>query len=131
LAAIDPVLKDYRVDGWLSIEWEKQVEWKTQYVGRGRGAAGREQRGIKHIRYPITHSARQGEKIAELPRRFGGKALGTKAGRKRRSWKDAVLCYRNAYRVERVFHRLKSCGHIAPLVVKLNDPIEGLTYRLT
>jgi len=41
------------------------------------------------------------------------------------------LCYRNAYRVERIFNRLKSRVHIAPLFVKRNDQIEGLTYLLT
>ena len=41
------------------------------------------------------------------------------------------MCYRNEYRVERIFHRLKSRVHIAPLFVKLNDQIEGLTYLLT
>src|SRR5207247_11399170 len=35
LAAIDTVLKAQRVDGLLSLEWEKQTERKTQYVGRG------------------------------------------------------------------------------------------------
>jgi transposase len=44
---------------------------------------------------------------------------------------DAVLCYRNEYRVERIFHRLKSRVHIAPLFVKRNEQIEGLTYLLT
>jgi transposase len=33
--------------------------------------------------------------------------------------------------VERLFHRLKSRVHIAPLFVKLNEQIEGLTYLLT
>ena len=42
-----------------------------------------------------------------------------------------MLCYRNAYRVERLFNRLKSRVHIAPLFVKLNEQIEGLTYLLT
>ena len=41
------------------------------------------------------------------------------------------MCYRNEYRVERIFNRLKSRVHIAPLFVKLNDQIEGLTYLLT
>jgi len=44
---------------------------------------------------------------------------------------EAVLCYRHAYRVERIFHRLKSRVQIAPLFVKLNEHIEGLTYLLT
>src|SRR5438128_1843338 len=50
---------------------------------------------------------------------------------KRLSLQEAVLCYRNEYRVERIFNRLKSRVHIAPLFVKLNDQIEGLTYLLT
>jgi len=33
--------------------------------------------------------------------------------------------------VERVFNRRKSCRHLAPLLVKLNDHIEGLTSLLT
>jgi transposase len=45
--------------------------------------------------------------------------------------RDAILCYRNEYRIERIFNRLKSRVHIAPLFVKLNDQIEGLTYLLT
>jgi hypothetical protein len=39
--------------------------------------------------------------------------------------------YRHEYRVERIFNRLKSRVHIAPLFVKLNDQIAGLTYLLT
>ena len=42
-----------------------------------------------------------------------------------------MLCYRHEYRVERIFNRLKSRVHIAPLFVKLNEQIEGLTYLLT
>src|SRR5207249_8143689 len=55
----------------------------------------------------------------------------TNAGHQRLSVQEVVLCYRNAYRVERVFNRLKSRVHIAPLFVKLNAQIEGLTYLLT
>ena len=125
------VLKDHRVEGLLSIAWEKQVERHTHYVGRGRGSASRQKRGIKHTRYHITRVARQEDHIADLSQRFGWKAFVTNAGHKRLSLQDAVWCYRNEYRVERVFNRLKSRVHIAPLLVKLNDQIEGLTYLLT
>ena len=131
LEAISTVLKAQRVGGLLSVAWEKQSERKTQYVGRGRGSASREKRVIKHTRYHITHIARQEDKIAALTQQFGWKAFVTNAGQKRLSLQDAVLCYRNAYRVERIFNRLKSRVHIAPLFVKLNDQIEGLTYLLT
>src|SRR5262245_18104753 len=125
--AIARVLTEHRVDGLLRVTWEKQVEQKTQYVGRGRGAVHREQRVIEKTRYHITHIARQDDKIAPLRQRLGWKAFVTNAGPKRLSLEDAVLCYRNEYRVERVFNRLKSRVHIAPLFVKLHDQLEGLT----
>jgi transposase len=131
LAAIDRVLTAHRVDGLLSVTWEKQVEQKTQYVGRGRGSVSREKRVIQKTRYHITHIARQEDKIADLRQRLGWKAFVTNAGPKRLSLQEAVLCYRHEYRVERIFNRLKSRVHIAPLFVKLNEQIEGLTYLLT
>ena len=91
----------------------------------------REKRVVQKIRYHITHIARQADKIAALRQRFGWKAFVTNAAQQRLSLQEAVLCYRNEYRVERIFHRLKSRVHIAPLFVKLNDQIEGLTYLLT
>src|SRR2546428_13787417 len=131
VAAIDRVLKEHRVDGLLRVTWEKQVEQTTRYVGRGRGSVHREKRVIEKTRYHITQIARQADRIAVLRQRFGWKAFVTNAGPKRLSLQEAVLCYRNEYRVERIFNRLKSRVHIAPLFVKLNDQIEGLTYLLT
>ena len=129
--AIDTVLKDHRVHGLLSVAWEKQSERRTQYVGRGRGSASRGTRVIETVRYHITRIARQGDHIAALTQRFGWKAFVTNAVPTRLSLQDAVLCYRNEYRVERIFNRLKSRVHIAPLFVKRNEQIEGLTYLLT
>jgi len=131
VAAIDLVLQEQRVEGLLSVTWEKQVEQHTQYVGRGRGSQSRSQRVVERTRYHITRLARQADKIAQLTHRFGWKAFVTNAGHQRLSLQEAVLCYRNEYRVERVFNRLKSRVHIAPLFVKLNAQIEGLTYLLT
>src|SRR5437870_4885788 len=129
--AIDLVLTAHRVEELLSVVWEKQVEQTTQDVGRGRGSMSREKRVIQKIRYHITHIARQEDTIAARRQRFGWKAFVTNAGHTRLSLQDAVLCYRNEYRVERIFNRLKSRVHIAPLFVKLNAQIEGLTYLLT
>jgi len=129
--AIDRVLKDQRVEGLLSVTWEKQVEQKTQYLGRGRGSLSREKQMIQKTRYHITHIARQEDHIADLCQRFGWKAFVTNAGQQRLSLQAAVLCYRDEYRVERIFNRLKSRVHIAPLFVKRNEQIAGLTYLLT
>jgi transposase len=121
----------HRVDGLRSVTWDKQVEQTTQDVGRGRGSGHREKRVIQTTRSHITHIARQADNIAALRHRVGWKALGTKAGHRRLSLQEAVWCSRNAYRVARLFNRLKSRVHIAPLCVKLNEHIEGLTDLLT
>ena len=131
VAAIATVLTAHRVAGWLHVDWEKQRARTTQYVGRGRGAASREKQVIEQTRYHLTRIDRQGDHIAALIQRFGWKALVTNAVQERRSLTDAVLCYRNAYRVERLCNRLKSRVHIAPLFVTLNEQIEGLTSLLT
>jgi transposase len=90
--AIDSVLKDQRVDGLLRVAWEKQVEQTTHYVGRGRGAARRPKRVSQKTRAHLTHIARQEDTIADLCPRLGWKAFVTKAGQKRLSLQDAVLC---------------------------------------
>jgi transposase len=131
LEAIDRVLTAHRVEELLRVVWEKQVEQTTQDVGRGRGSMSREKHVIQKTRYHITHIARQEDTIAARHQRFGWKAFVTNTGPARLSLQEAVLCYRNEYRVERIFNRLKSRVHIAPLFVKLNEQIEGLTYLLT
>src|SRR5262249_53453744 len=131
VAAIARVLTAHRVDGLLSVTWEKQVEQKTQYVGRGRGSVSRAKRVIEKTRYHITHIVRQQDKIAALRQRFAWRAFATKAGKTQLFLQLGVLFYRNESRVERICNRLKSRVHIAPLFVKCNDQLEGLTYLLT
>src|SRR2546426_12473678 len=92
--AIARVLTAHRVDGLLSVAWEKQVEQTTHYVGRGRGSLGREKRVIQTTRYQITHIARQEDTLAARRQRFGWKAFVTNAGPKRLSLREAVLGYR-------------------------------------
>src|SRR5262249_8199142 len=52
-------------------------------------------------------------------------------GPRRSWWEGGVLCFRQKSGGDRISNRLKSRVHIAPLFVKLNEQIEGLTYLLT
>lgn len=131
VGAMDGVRTEHRGEGLRRVPWEQQVEPTTPYVGRGRGAGHRAKRGIQKIRYPLTHLARQADSSAAHRHRLGWKACGTHAGHTRLSLQEAVWCERHAYRVARIFHRLKSRLHIAPLFGKRNEPIEGLTSLLT
>lgn len=98
---------------------------------RGPGPRCCTPRESETIRSPSTPMARRGENLAEVTRRFGWQACGTKAGPPRLSLEAAVWCERNASRVERLCHRLTSRVPIAPLCVKRHDHIEGLTSLLT
>ena len=129
--AMNRVRTAHRVEEVLRVVWETQVEQTTQYVGRGRGSLSREKRVIEQTRSHMTHIARQEDTRAARRQRCGWKAFVTNAGHTRLSLPEAVLCYRNASRVERLFNRLKSRVHMAPLFVKLNEHIEGLTSLLT
>lgn len=129
--AINKALKAHRVEGLIEAAYVKQTECRTQYVGRGRGSAEREKRVIERVRYQITDVTRQDDPIADLKARYGWKAFVTNATATRLPLADAVLCYRHEYRVERIFNRLKSRLHIAPLFVSQDDQIQGLTYLLT
>jgi len=131
VVAIAKVLQEQQVEGLLQVEWQQQIERHTHYVGRGRGSATRPQRVTENIRYHLTRITRQDGPIRALTQRLGWQAFVTNAPPERLSLRDAIVCYRHEYRIERIFHRLKSRVHIAPLFVKLNDQIEGLTYLLT
>ena len=131
LAAIAKILKTHRVENMLSVQYEKQVEQKTKYVGRGRGSAKRETVVEEKVRYQIISVERDEQTIENHKERFGWKAFVTNMSMDKLSLHDAVLSYRNEYRIERIFSRLKSRLNIAPLFVRKDDQIEGLTYLLT
>lgn len=131
LDAISKVLKAHRVAGLFRVSYVKQIEHQTTYVGPGRGAANREQRVIEKVRDQITEVSREDDQVADLEATLGWKAFVTNARATRLPLADAVLCCRHEYRIERIFNRLKSRLQIAPLFVRRDDQIEGLTYLLT
>lgn len=130
-AAITKILQSHKVVGLLITQYEYQIDQKIKYVGKGRGAANREKTVVENNRYQITSVERNEEEIAEQKMRFGWKAFVTEVDKEKLSLEDAVLSYRNEYRVERIFSRLKSRLNIAPLFVRKDHQIEGMTYLLT
>lgn len=115
----------------LDIEYEKQTERKIRYVGKGRGSKNRQKCVTKKIRYSISSVNLHYEEIANAKERFGWKAFVTSVTQARLSLSEAVLSYRHEYRVERIFNRLKNRLNIAPVFVKRNEQIIGLTHLLS
>lgn len=129
--AVEAILKQHDVSGMLTYEYKKEVEKQEKYVGRGRGSADRERHIIEKVRYVVTSVVRQTEAIAGEVRKFGWKVYATDVSASMLSLVDAMKCYRNEYRIERIFNRLKSRYVISPLFVKKDEQAEGLANLLT
>lgn len=129
--AISRIEKKYNVGGLLCVEYEQQCKVETRYVGQGRGSVQREKKEIKKVRYQIIKVVRNEDAVRDACRRFGWKIFVTNAASTVLSLNHAILTYRNEYRIERIFSRLKGRLNIAPLFVKRDDQIEGLTALLT
>jgi len=130
-AAIARILKKHRVEGLLQVEYAVERESQTRYLGKGRGSAQRERQVIEKTRCQIQAVKRDEKAILAVREGFGWRAFATNAAREALPLSQAVLEYRNEYRIERIFHRLKSRVNIAPLYVKKDEQIEGLTYLLS
>jgi len=129
--AAEAILKQQNVGGMLGYEYAKEVEKEEKYVGRGRGSAGREKQIIEKVRYVVTGVVRCDKAIEAEVRRFGWKVYVTDVSDSKLSFADAMKCYRNEYRIERIFNRLKSRLVISPLFVKKDDQAQGLANLLT
>jgi len=129
--AVEAILEKHSVRGMLTYEYIKEVEKQEKYVGRGRGSADREKQIIEKVRFVVTSVVRQTGAIESEVKKFGWKVYATDVPSSRLSFADAMKCYRNEYRIERIFNRLKSRYVISPLYVKKNDQAEGLANLLT
>ena len=130
-SAVEAVLTKHRVTGLLTYRFERQVEQELKFVGRGRGGTNRPQQMRERVRYQITAVERNQEAIAQLVSTLGWRAYATNAPQKRLSLEQAVRDYRHEYHIEHGFGRLKGAPlSIAPLFVKRDDQVIGLTQRL-
>jgi transposase len=130
LERVCKIVEAQRVESLLEVRYEKEVHTEEKYKGKGRGSANRQKQTVEKVRYQITSVSRNETKIEETKKRFGWKAFVTNARKEQMSLSEAVLCYRREYRIERIFNRLKSRLNIAPLYVKDDDQITGMTNLL-
>src|SRR2546422_1159014 len=132
LSAIEAVLAKYRVTGLLTYTFERQVEQELKFVGRGRGGANRPQQVCERVRSQITAVQRNERAISHLVATLGWRAYATNAPPKRLSLEQAVRDYRHESHIERGFGRLKGAPlSIAPMCVKRDDQVRGLTHLLS
>ena len=132
LQATPAILHAQRVDGLLTYTFERQEERVVEFVGPGRGAASRPQRIVEKVRYQITAVVRHESDITALKNTFGWRAYATDVSAAQLTLEEAVLTYRDEWRIERGFHRLKGVPlSLNPLFVKRDDQVVGLIHLLT
>jgi transposase len=130
--AVKTLLAEQKVEGLLTVTWEREETSRTRYVGSGRGGPNRPKTTEWSVRYQITTVARDDAAIERLVARMGWQVQVTNAAASRLSLEDSVLGYRAGTCVERAFHQLKDQPlGIRPLFVHRDDQVVGLTHLLT
>jgi transposase len=127
----EAILKQHKVEGLLRYEYVKEVKREEKYIGRGRGSKNREKEVKEKVRYQVTTVNRNEEQLNEERKTYGWKAYVTDVHREHLDFIGVVKSYRQQYRVERIFKRLKSRLNIAPFYVKRDDQAKGMTHLLT
>jgi len=125
------ILRQHRVEGLLSFDYECQETVVESYIGRGR-ASQRPKRTTRKLRYQIKTVIRNESAIAQAQKAFGWRAFVSNAPSSILSIEQAVLTYRDEWIAERGFHRLKGASlSIAPMFVQRDDQVTGLIHLLS
>jgi transposase len=128
----EAILEKYGVKGLLAYTYERECKREEKLVGRGRNGPNREREIREHVRYQVTGVQRQREAIEEHRAMAGWRAYGTNAPQTRLTLEQGVLEYRNEYRVEGVFGRIKGDRlAIAPMFLRREDQVVGLPRLLS
>ena len=124
--AIGEVIKEFRAEGFLDITIQEEIQERQIRAYRGKLSSLRQdvlftissERNDKALEYAISH--------------LGWRVYATNQKRADLTLEQAVEAYRDEYRVERCFERLK--GHpfsLAPMYVQRDDHRVGLVRLLT
>lgn len=131
-AAVAEVLERHRVQGLLTVTWQREEQRQTRYRGSGRGGLGRPTYTTTKVRYAITEVQRNEAAIAQTKARQGWRVQVTNLPAARWRLRETVLLYNGGWSVERDFHLLKDQPlGIQPLFVREDEQIVGLTRLLT
>ena len=124
--AVAKILKQYRVEAFLSVESSLEVE--RSYI---RTYKGRPPRYEQRSRY-VVHVKRKVKSITAARLDMGWRLYATNAPASKLTLEKAVFAYRDSPLIERNFARLKgkSLG-IGPLYVQREDHVKGMVRLLS
>jgi transposase len=125
-AAVEAVLRRYRVEGLLDVRYEERVQQRAVRRYRDRPARVQVEREVQ----VQTHVDR--EAVAAAVRRLGWRVYATTQPADQLSLAQAVLAYRNEYLIERDRGRLKGRPlSLTPMYLERDDHATGLIRLLS
>lgn len=124
--AVQKVLKQYRVEAFLSVDYSLETERRYKRTYKGRPP-----RYEQRTRYTV-HVKRKLKAIAAARLDMGWRLYATNAPNHKLPLEKAVFAYRDSPLIERNFARLKgkSLG-IRPLYVQLEEHVKGMVRLLS
>jgi transposase len=124
--AAQAILKQYRVEGLLTVTIEEQVEEHRVRAYGNRPAGVRVER-VLSVRWEVDASA-----VEEAIRWLGWRVYATNQAREVLPLEQAILAYREEYLVERGFGRLKGKPlSLSPMYVQSDQRATGLVRLLS
>ncbi len=123
--AIKKIITEGKVEEFLEVNIEEKVTEKKVRAYKQRPATLRQEWDFQ-----INVFENQ-DKIEETLRYLGWQIYATPLLRHEFSFQEAVVCYRNEYRIEHNFRRLKGPLSLKPMYLQKEDRIEGLIRLLT
>ncbi len=128
----EQVLQRFRVQGLLHYHAVAEVTQTQHFVGRGRGSQDRPRQIQETVRWQLVRVETDAEAVMQAKRQLGWRVYATNAPGERLSLEQAVHEYRQEYRIERNFGRLKDAPlSIAPLFVQREDQVQGMIHLLS
>lgn len=124
--AVKDILTRLRVEGLIRVQIQEQVQERPVRAYRGRVSS------MRHDRIFTVSSEREEDAITQAADHLGWRVYATNHLAEQFTLEQAVEAYRDEYRVERNFARLKGRPlSLAPLYVQRDDHRVGLVRLLT
>jgi len=119
------ILRRFQVASWLQVQIRQSRTTQTLRRYQDRPSRVRE-----HWDFTLEITVREAQ-VQQAIRLLGWKVYATSAPAAQLSLEQAVLAYRDEYRVELDFKRLKGRLSLSPMYLQRDDRVRGLTHLLS
>ncbi len=130
--AMEQIVSQQRVQGLLAVQWQREEQTTTRYVGPGRPGPQRARYTETRVRYVITDIRRKEAALAARVQRLGWRAYATTTAATALPFAAVVRHYRGGWTLERDFRLVKDRPlGLSPLFVWKDEQVTGLVRLLT